>query len=164
MLAGIAANPRQRIEELPLLTAVERRETLGEWNRTEASYREEVCLGTLFEEQVERTPAAVAVEYGERKLSYAELNGRSNQLARHLRELGVGAETLVGICVERSLEMVVGLLAVLKAGGAYVPLESGLSAATASLCAGGCRGGSIADSVRAAGANCRSRVGGGLRR
>jgi len=126
MLAGIAANPRQRIEELPLLNggrAGERR--LGNGTGLRRSYREEVCLGTLFEEQVERTPAAVAVEYGGAKLSYAELNGRSNQLARHLRELGVGAETLVGICVERSLEMVVGLLAVLKAGGAYVPLDPG---------------------------------------
>ncbi len=81
------------------------------------------CIHELFEEQVERTPTAIAVQYEDQTLSYGELNARANQLARHLREHGVGPDSRVGLCVERSLQMVVGLLAILKAGGAYVPLD-----------------------------------------
>ena len=94
-----------------------------EWNRTEVPYPKDHCLHELFEEQVERTPDAVAVAFQDRQLTYRQLNERANQLARHLQGLGVGPDTLVGICMERSPEMVVGLLGILKAGGAYVPLD-----------------------------------------
>ena len=94
-----------------------------QWNNTEADYPKESCLHELFEAQVERTPDAIALEFDGQQLSYAKLNARANQLGRYLRGRGVGPGKLVGICVERSLEMVVGLLGILKAGGAYVPLD-----------------------------------------
>ena len=119
----IVANPGRRLAELPMLTAAERQQVLYEWNATAADYPKELCVHQLFEQQVERDPDAVAVVYEDRSLSYGELNARSNRLAHHLRGLGVGPDVLVAICVERSLEMVVGLLAILKAGGAYVPLD-----------------------------------------
>jgi amino acid adenylation domain-containing protein len=106
-----------------LLSDEERRQVLEEWNDTETAYPSDKCVHELFEEQVERTPAAVAVVHEERELSYGELNTRANQLAHYLRELGVKPDGRVAICVERGIEMVVGLLAVLKAGGAYVPLD-----------------------------------------
>jgi len=106
-----------------MLTAKEREQLLVEWNETRREYPRERCIHELFEKQVELTPEAVAVVYEEQELSYRELNRRANQLAHYLRGLGVGPEVLVGICVERSLEMVVGLLGILKAGGAYVPLD-----------------------------------------
>ena len=93
-----------------------------EWNRTDVEYRQR-SVHEMFEEQAERRPEAVAVEYEGRQLSYGELNRRANQLGHYLRKQGVGPEVRVGICVERSLEMVVGLLGILKAGGAYVPLD-----------------------------------------
>jgi amino acid adenylation domain-containing protein len=96
---------------------------LEEWNATEAEYPARLCIHELFEAQVERTPDAVALVFGEEALSYAELNRRANRLAHHLRGFGVGPEARVGICVERGLDMIVGVLAVLKAGGAYVPLD-----------------------------------------
>jgi len=123
LLQAIAANPQDEIAALSLLGESERRQLLEEWNDTAGEYSGESCLHELFEAQVERTPAAVAVVYGEQQLTYAELNSHANQLARHLRSLGVGPDVLVGICVERSVEMVVGLLGILKAGGAYVPLD-----------------------------------------
>ena len=101
----------------------EREQLLYEWNATEVEYPRNKCMHELFEEQVERTPNAIAIVYQEQALSYGELNGRANRLAHYLRELGVGPDKLVAVCVERGLEMVVGLLAVLKAGGAYVPLD-----------------------------------------
>jgi len=101
----------------------ERRQVVEEWNRTEGWYPRGKTIVELFEEQVERTPERVAVEYEGQSLSYEELNRRANQLGRRLRRWGVGPEQLVGLCMKRSLEMVVGLLGVLKAGGAYVPLE-----------------------------------------
>ena len=106
------------------LPHAERRRQRRWWNGTGRSgvSAGEACV-ELFEEQVERTPEAVAVVFEEEQVSYRELNRRANQLAHYLRELGVGPEVLVGICVERSLEMVVGLLGILKAGGAYVPLD-----------------------------------------
>jgi amino acid adenylation domain-containing protein len=122
LLSGIVADPSQSIAVLPLLTAKERKQVIEEWNRTE----HEIPQGTLvelFEEQVQRSPAAIALIYDEEQLTYRELNERSNQLGWRLRELGVGPETRVGLIVERSIEMVVGLLGVLKAGGAYVPLD-----------------------------------------
>src|SRR5262249_6878874 len=108
---------------IDLLTPKERRQLLFEWNVTTACDVPQVTLPALFEAQVERTPDAVAVVFEKQQLSYRGLNERANQLAHHLRGLGVGPETLVGICVERSLEMIVGLLGILKAGGAYVPLD-----------------------------------------
>lgn len=123
LLRSVVEDPDRRISQLPLLTEGERRQVLEEWNRTEREYPRELCLHQLFEAQVERTPESVAVEFEGETLSYGELNRRANQLAHHLRAFGVGPEVLVGICVERSLEMVVGLLGILKAGAAYVPLD-----------------------------------------
>src|SRR5215213_587316 len=122
-LRGIVEDPDQRLSELPLLTEDERHRLLVEWNDSATEYPEERCVHELFEEQVERTPDAVAVVFEDERLTYQELNRCANQLAHHLRALGVGPDVLVGICVERSLEMVVGLLGILKAGGSYVPLD-----------------------------------------
>jgi non-ribosomal peptide synthetase component F len=96
---------------------------LVEWNQTETAPPSDLCVHELFEAQVKRTPDAVAVEFGHEHLTYRELNDRSNQLAYFLQKLGIGPEVLVGLCVHRSLEMIVGLIAVLKAGGAYVPID-----------------------------------------
>ncbi|MFN6486361.1 MULTISPECIES: non-ribosomal peptide synthetase [unclassified Nostoc] len=123
LLEGIVANPEQRISQLPLLTAVEQQQLLVEWNDTEVDYPLYKCIHQLFEEQVEFTPDAVAVEFRNQQLTYKQLNYRANQLAHYLRSLGVKPDVLVGLCVERSLEMIIGLLAILKAGGAYVPLD-----------------------------------------
>ncbi|MBO1348049.1 MAG: amino acid adenylation domain-containing protein [Hormoscilla sp. GUM202] len=123
LLSAIVANPGARVGSLPLLTAAERHQLLVEWNDTQAEYPQDKCVHQLFEQQVERTPDAVAVVFEGEQLTYRELNAQANQLAHYLQSLGVGPEVLVGICVERSIEMVVGLLGILKAGGAYVPLE-----------------------------------------
>jgi amino acid adenylation domain-containing protein len=122
LLEGIVADPEQPISMLPLLTEAERHQLLVEWNDSAADYANK-CIYQLFEEQVEKTPDAIAVVFHRQQLTYRELNERANQLAHYLRGLGVGPELLVGICVERSLEMVIGLLGILKAGGAYVPLD-----------------------------------------
>ncbi len=123
LLEGIVADPEQRIAHLPILSDAERHQLLVEWNDTAADYPSDRCIHQLFEAQVERTPNAVAVIFEDQQLTYAELNARANQLAYHLQTLGVGPDVLVGICCERSLEMVIGLLGILKAGGAYVPLD-----------------------------------------
>jgi amino acid adenylation domain-containing protein len=123
LLEGIISDPDRRLADLPMLTQTEKHQLLVEWNDTGRDYPKDKCIHELFEEQVERTPDAVAVVYEEQQLTYRELNTRANQLAHYLRKFGVGPETLVGICVERSLETVVGLLGILKAGGAYVPLD-----------------------------------------
>ncbi|MDV3347375.1 amino acid adenylation domain-containing protein [Leptothoe sp. LEGE 181152] len=123
MLAAIATNPQQPIHQLPLLTEVEQHQLLVQWNDTAVDYDQHTCIHQLFEDQVERTPDAIALVVGLEQLSYRDLNTRADQLAHHLQRLGVGPEVLVGICVERSLEMMVGLLGILKAGGAYVPLD-----------------------------------------
>ncbi|MCF3627071.1 amino acid adenylation domain-containing protein [Planktothrix agardhii 1801] len=123
LLAGIVANPQAQISQLPLLTEVEQQQLLIEWNNTQVDYPQIKCIHTLFEQQAERTPDAIAVVFENQQLTYTELNGRANQLAHYLQKLGVKADTLVGICVERSLEMMVGLLGILKAGGAYLPLD-----------------------------------------
>ena len=123
LLEGIIANPEQQISQLPLLTAVEQQQLLVEWNDTQADYPSDKCINQLFEEQVQRTPDAIAVVFEDQQLTYQQLNCRANQLSHYLKSLGVGADVLVGICVERSIEMVVGLLGILKAGGAYVPLD-----------------------------------------
>ncbi len=123
LLGGIAANPQARISQLPLLTESETNQLLIEWNNTQVDYPEYKCIYQLFEEQVKRTPDAVAVVCSQQQLTYNELNCRANQLAHYLQKLGVKADTLVGISLERSLEMIVGLLGILKAGGAYLPLD-----------------------------------------
>ncbi|GCA76890.1 tyrocidine synthase 3 [Microcystis aeruginosa NIES-2520] len=123
LLGGIVANPQARISQLPLLTESETNQLLIEWNNTQVDYPEYKCIHQLFEEQVKRTPDAVGVVCSQQQLTYNELNCRANQLAHYLRKLGVKADTLVGISLERSLEMIVGLLGILKAGGAYLPLD-----------------------------------------
>ncbi len=121
LLEGIVANPDRSIAELPLITLPEQQQLLA-WNQTQADYPSR-CIHQLFEAQVERTPDAVAIEFEGKQITYRELNSRSNQLAADLRCAGVGANVLVGICLDRSLEMVIGLLGILKAGGAYLPLD-----------------------------------------
>jgi amino acid adenylation domain-containing protein len=123
LLQAVVENPRRRLSQLPLMTANEQRQLLVEWNDTQAPYSPERCIHQLFETQAETTPDALAVTFESRALTYSELNRRANQLARHLRQRGVGPEALVGICINRSPEMAVAVLGVLKAGGAYVPLD-----------------------------------------
>jgi surfactin family lipopeptide synthetase A len=123
-LEGIIVDPAQRLSDLPLLTESERRQQLVEWNNTRTEYPTHKCIHELFEAQVEKIPGAVAVVFEDRRLTYRELNNRANQLAHYLRKLGVGPGVFVGICLDRSPEMIVALLGVLKAGGAYVPLDS----------------------------------------
>ena len=123
LLSAIVENPHQTVGDLTLLSEAERQQLLVEWNDTESEYPKDRCIHALFEEQVEKTPDAIAIVFEEQQLTYGELNQKANQLAHHLAGLGVKAETLVGICVERSIEMVIGLLGILKAGGAYVPLD-----------------------------------------
>jgi len=123
LLEGIVAHPEQRIADLPLLTAVERNQLLVDWNDTKSDYPEHTYIHQLIELQVEQRPEAVAVVFEGEELTYRELNRRANALAHALQGLGVKPEVLVGVCMERSLEMVVALLAILKAGGAYVPLD-----------------------------------------
>jgi amino acid adenylation domain-containing protein len=123
LLRGIVANPDLRVSDLPLLTATERQQLVVEWNNTKAEYPKDKCIHQLFEAQVEQTPDAIAVVFKDHQLTYRELNYRANQLGHYLQTLGVEAEVLVGICVERSLEMIVGILGILKAGGAYVSLD-----------------------------------------
>ncbi len=131
LLEGIVTNPDQRISQLPLLTEYERRQLLVEWNDAVAEYahRQALCVHQLFEARVEETPDVVAVVVPSlnleprEHLTYRELDRRANQLAHYLRKLDVGPGTVVGLCVERSLEMIVGVLGILKAGGAYLPLD-----------------------------------------
>ncbi len=123
LLEGIVANPEQRLSDLPLLTSAERQQIVVDWNRTEVTYPRDRCLHELIEEQVERAPDAVAVVFDDKQLTYRQLNERADQLARYLQGLGVGPDMLVALFLERSLDMVVGMLGVLKAGGAYVPID-----------------------------------------
>ncbi|MDF5723734.1 MAG: amino acid adenylation domain-containing protein [Rhizonema sp. PD37] len=123
LLESIVANPEQPVVALPWLTKTEKHQLLIEWNDNQITYPADSCIHQIFEQQVERSPDSVAVMLENAQLTYRELNSRANQLAHYLQTLGVGSEVLVGICVERSLEMIVGLLGVLKAGGAYVPLD-----------------------------------------
>jgi amino acid adenylation domain-containing protein len=123
LLEAMTADPESRPMSLPLFSAEERRQVLEEWNDTGSAYPREICAHELFEAQARRNPEAVALSFGEARLSYRELEKRASRLAGHLRGLGVGPEVRVGLCAERSLELVVGLLATLKAGGAYVPVD-----------------------------------------
>jgi amino acid adenylation domain-containing protein/non-ribosomal peptide synthase protein (TIGR01720 family) len=126
LLESALNDPTAAISELELLSDIERHRLVVEFNDTNKSYSRDKCIHELFEAQAERTPDAAAVVYEDRQLTYRELNRRANQLAHRLREMGVGPETLVALCVERSPEMIVGLLGILKAGGAYVPLDPAL--------------------------------------
>ncbi len=123
VLASIARDAFSPLETEPFLDDAERQKVLVEWNDTARDFPHDKCFQQLFEQQVELTPDAETVIFGDQKLSYRELNSRANRLAHHLQSLGVGPETLVGISVERSIEMVVGILGILKAGGAFVPLD-----------------------------------------
>ncbi|HKG94775.1 MAG TPA: amino acid adenylation domain-containing protein [Gemmatimonadaceae bacterium] len=123
ILEGIAESPRRRLGDVPMLTTEERRQHLVEWNGTRLEYEDARPVHEMIAAQAERAPNAPAVVAGDETLTYAELNRRANQLAHRLRRLGVGPETLVGLCVDRSIEMIVGVLGVLKSGGAYVPID-----------------------------------------
>ncbi|HEY0604396.1 MAG TPA: amino acid adenylation domain-containing protein, partial [Herpetosiphonaceae bacterium] len=123
LLHAIVSDPDQRLVDLPLLTASEREQIVVAWNATAVSYPTEPCLHELIVAQVARTPDAAAVVFEDQQLSYAELNARANQLAHALQARGVGPEVRVGVCLDRSLDLVIALVAILKAGGAYVPLD-----------------------------------------
>lgn len=123
ILETVTLNPDLELPKIDLLTSAERQELLINWNHTTIEYPHNKCIHQLFEEQVELNPHAVAVIFDNQQLTYEKLNERANQLAYYLQKMGVKPDELVGICLERSLEMVVGLLGILKAGGAYVPLD-----------------------------------------
>lgn len=123
LLKGIVANPQQTIGELPLLTDPEKQQILVEWNQTQVPYRDHQCIHQLFEEQVAKNPDAVAVIYEQESLTYQQLNQKANQLAHYLQSLGIKTEELVGVCIERSPLIIIGILGILKAGAAYLPLD-----------------------------------------
>ncbi|MEW6742819.1 MAG: amino acid adenylation domain-containing protein [Planctomycetota bacterium] len=123
LAATVVADADREISRLPLLTERERRKILVEWNATAADTPHDLCLHQLFESQVARAPAAIALEFEKTSLSYSELNRRANRLAHYLRKLGVGPDVMVGIHLRRSPEMIIGILGILKAGGAFVPLD-----------------------------------------
>ena len=123
MLAQVAQHPDRRLSELQLVSDDERQTLLEDWNRTEAPFEDEACLHTLFERQVARRPDGIALVVDHARVSYGALDARAEALASHLRALGVGPEVRVGVCLQRTTDLLVGLLAVLKAGGAYVPLD-----------------------------------------
>ncbi|MCA9212304.1 MAG: amino acid adenylation domain-containing protein [Planctomycetales bacterium] len=123
LLQSIASDPSAAMDELPLLTAEQQAEILTDWNATETNYPRSKAAHQLFETQVEATPNAVAVVWGKTEFTYRQINERANQVARHLQSVGVTRQQLVGIHLERSEQMVVGVLAILKAGAAYVPLD-----------------------------------------
>jgi amino acid adenylation domain-containing protein len=118
------ASNTEMIDDSPPLTDAQRRQVLAEWNNTSTEYPRDKCVHELFEAHVANTPDAVAVVFDKQQLTYSELNAKANQLAHHLRSKGVGPEVLVGLCIERSLDLIVGILGILKAGGAYVPLDA----------------------------------------
>lgn len=123
LLAAITVNPKQKIQQLPLLTQAERQLLLSQENNAVTELGKNKCIHQLFEEQVERTPNAVAVTLRNQQLTYRQLNERANQLADYLQRLAVGQDVPVGLLVDRSIEMIVGVLAILKASGAYVPID-----------------------------------------
>ena len=123
-LVGAAVNkPETPVSRLPLLIGAERQQVLVEWNHTDADYPDRRCIHELFEDQVMRTPERIAVRCAERRLSYRELNEHANRLAHYLRSEGIGANELVGLCLDRSVDAIIAVLAILKAGAAYVPLS-----------------------------------------
>ncbi|HEY9858879.1 MAG TPA: amino acid adenylation domain-containing protein [Candidatus Obscuribacterales bacterium] len=123
LFEAIVANPHQRLADLPVLTAAEQQQILLDWNQTNTAYPKSQCIHQLFEAQVEKSPDAIAVQFGDKQFTYQALNQGSNQLAHYLQKLGVEAKTLVGVCLDRSSEMVAAFLGILKVGGAYVPLD-----------------------------------------
>ncbi|MGF9819232.1 amino acid adenylation domain-containing protein [Brevibacillus agri] len=123
LLKSVLVNPEQQIELVSFISDVELRQVLVEWNQKDSKYPDDKCIHELFEEQVERTPDRVALAFEDKQLTYRELNQRANKLANYLIMKGVGPEVPVGICIDRSIDMVVGLLGILKSGGAYVPLD-----------------------------------------
>ena len=123
LLEAVVREPDKRISALPMLADAEHQQLLVDWNQTAVDYPRDQCIHTIFETQARATPDAVALEFEGQRLTYKELNARANQVAHHLRRHGVGPEVMVAICVERSLETVVGILGILKAGGVYVPLD-----------------------------------------
>ncbi len=123
MLEAMVADSQQKVARIEIISPEERQQLLAEWNATEVDFGVDACVHRLFERQVEQTPDNVAVEYGSQEITYRELDRRANQLGHYLRKQGIGPEMVVGIWVERSVEMVVGVLGVLKAGGAYMPLD-----------------------------------------
>jgi len=123
LLNGMVADDQQRISRLPILTQAEIGHIIVDWNDTEADYAQDSGIHQLFEQQAEQTPDAIAVAFEGRSLTYAEVNAQSNRLAHYLREKGAGPAVLIGLCVDRSPEMIIGLLGILKAGSAYVPLD-----------------------------------------
>ena len=123
LLAGAAADPQRSFTDLPLLTEAERKQLLIEWSGTRTDYPRDACIPELFEEQVKKHPQAVALVLEDNKLTYGELNIRANQLAHRLSRLGVGPDVPVGVCLERSFNLIIALLGILKAGGAYLPLD-----------------------------------------
>src|SRR5262249_26094691 len=123
LLEAMAADDARTIARLPLLGETERQQVLVEWNASAAAYPQWNCVHQLFEEQVRQMPDAIAIAQEDRQLSYGELNARANRLAHYMREIGAGPDSRVALCLDKSLEMIVGLLAVLKAGAAYVPLD-----------------------------------------
>jgi amino acid adenylation domain-containing protein/non-ribosomal peptide synthase protein (TIGR01720 family) len=123
LLKGIVTNPQQKVGELPLLTDPEKQQILVEWNQTQVPYGDHQCIHQLFEEQVAKNPDAVAVIYEQESLTYQQLNQKANQLAHYLQSLGIKTEELVGICLERSPLIIIGILGILKAGAAYLPLD-----------------------------------------
>jgi amino acid adenylation domain-containing protein/non-ribosomal peptide synthase protein (TIGR01720 family) len=123
LLGAIVANPEQNLGTLPILTATEKQQILIDWNQTQTPYPKDQCIHQLFEEQVIKNPSAIAVTYEQESLTYQQLNEKANQLAHYLQKLGAKPDQLIGICVERSPLMIIGILGILKAGGAYVPLD-----------------------------------------
>ncbi len=123
LMQGILAYPAMRLAELPLLTVPERKRQLLAWNKTRLPYPQDLLIYQCFENQAEKTPEAIAAVFQHQSLSYAELNAEANQLANYLRARGAGPETRIAVCMERSLELLIGLLAILKAGAAYVPID-----------------------------------------
>ena len=143
LLEGVVKEAGMRIGELEILSKEERRQILEEWNGSVVEYPKEKCVHELFEEQAGRTPDAIALVFEGQQLTYGELNNRSNQLAWHLRRMGVGPEVLVGICMERSLEMVIGLLGILEGRRSVCPVGSAISEGAVGLYVGRFGGGCI---------------------
>jgi amino acid adenylation domain-containing protein len=123
LLEGIIANPQAKLSELSLLSETEKQQILVDWNDTKVNYPQDLCIHQLIEAQVERTPDAIALVFENIHLTYRELNNKANQLARYLQSLGIKPDVIVAICMKRSLEMVIAIVAILKAGGAYLPLD-----------------------------------------
>ncbi|MDF5714837.1 MAG: amino acid adenylation domain-containing protein, partial [Rhizonema sp. NSF051] len=126
LLTSVTANPEEKISQLEILSKSDRQQLLVEFNQTQIDYPQDKCIHQLFEEQAQKTPNNIAVIFEDQQLTYAELNRKVNKIAHYLQTLGVKPEVLVGLCVERSLEMIIGLLGILKAGGAYLPLDPAL--------------------------------------